>query len=78
MAHAIGVRPECGERTQRGELTGALPKLERRQGFHLGHPHGSSSELQHLNIEEVARNRDLTGEAVRAIATDGVEGGNGS
>jgi hypothetical protein len=72
MAHAIGVRPECGE------LTGALPELERGQGFHLGHPHGSSYELQHLNIEEVARNRDLTGEAVRAIATDGVEGENGN
>jgi hypothetical protein len=32
--------------------------------------------MQHLNLEEVAGNRGLTGEAVRAAAIDGVEGGN--
>jgi hypothetical protein len=73
---ARGHRVECDQRTQRGELAGASPELERQQGFHLGHPHGSSYEPQHLNLEEVAENRDLTGAAVGAVATDGVDGGN--
>jgi hypothetical protein len=68
---------ECGQHTQRGVLTDTSPELERRQGFHLAHPHGSSYEPQHLNLEEVAGKRGLTGEAVRAVATDVIKGGNG-
>jgi hypothetical protein len=41
-----------------------------------GHPHGSMYEPQHPNLEEVARKVVLTGEAVGAMATDDVEGGN--
>jgi hypothetical protein len=67
---------ELDQCTQRGELADASSELERRQGFHLAHPNGSSYELQHLNLEEVAGKRGLTGEAVKAVATDDVEGGN--
>jgi hypothetical protein len=62
---------------RRGEPTGASPELERWQGFHLGHPHGSSYEPQHLNVEEVAGNMGLIDEAVEAAATDDDVGGNG-
>jgi hypothetical protein len=44
--------------------------------FYLAHPHGSNYEPQHLNLEEVAEKRGLTGEAVRAVANDDVECGN--
>jgi hypothetical protein len=47
-----------------------------RQGLHLVHPHGSNYEPQHLNLEEVVRNRGLTVEAVGVVATDDVEGEN--
>jgi hypothetical protein len=47
-----------------------------RQGFHLAHPHGSSYEPQHLNLEVVVGRRGLTSKAVRVVVTDGVEGGN--
>jgi hypothetical protein len=56
----------------------ACSELERRYGFHLSHPHGSSYESQYLNLGKVAGNRGLTGEAVRAVATDDVDGGNDS
>jgi hypothetical protein len=62
--------------TQHCELTSASPELERRQGFHLAHPHGSNYEPQHLNLEEVVRKGGLTGEVVRVAATDSIEGGN--
>jgi hypothetical protein len=69
-------RAEHGQHTRRGELTNTSPELKWRQGFPLYHPHGSSYEPQHLNLEEVAGNRGLTGEAVGAAATDDIEGGN--
>jgi hypothetical protein len=62
--------------TRHGELAGASPELERRQGFHPGHPHGSIYEPQHPRLEEGARQGVLTSEAVRVAATNGVEGGN--
>jgi hypothetical protein len=71
-------RVERDQHRQRGELAGALLELKRRQGFHLIHPHGSSYEPQHLNLEEVPGNRTLISKAVRGAATDGVEGGNDS
>jgi hypothetical protein len=46
------------------------------QGPHLNHPHGSSYKQEHQNLDEVAGERVLTGEAVGAVATDGVKGGN--
>jgi hypothetical protein len=61
-----------------GELASALLELERQQGFHLSHPHGSCCEKQHLNLAEVARNRGLIDEAVGAALTDGVEDRNSS
>jgi hypothetical protein len=59
-----------------GELAGASLELERRQGFHPGHPHGSIYEPQHPSLEEGARQGVLTSEAVRVAATNDVKGGN--
>jgi hypothetical protein len=66
----------CGQCTQRGaELYGAAAAY-RRQGLHLGHPHGSNYETQYLNLEEVVVKRGLTDEAIGAVATNDVDGGN--
>jgi hypothetical protein len=56
-------------------LNGAV-EVKRWQGLHLDHPHCSSYKPQHRNLEEVAEERVVTGEAVVAAATDDVEGGN--
>jgi hypothetical protein len=42
------------------------------------HPHGSDYKPPHRELEEAARGVVLTGEALGAVATDGVDGGNGS
>jgi phage gp16-like protein len=71
-------RGHHGQCTRHGmELYGTVT-AHRRQGFHLAHTHGTIYEPQHLNLEEVARKRGLTGEVVRAVTTDGVNGGNGA
>jgi hypothetical protein len=44
--------------------------------FSPRHPHQSIYEPQHPNLEEVAGQGVLIGEAVGAVATDGVKGGN--
>jgi hypothetical protein len=71
-----GHRTECDQCMRRVELAVASSELERRRGFHLDHPHGSSYKPQHLNVEEVAGNRGLIDEAIEAMTTDDVVGGN--
>jgi hypothetical protein len=70
------VRSHCGLLPQRGAELYGVATTYRRQGFHLAHPHGSSYEPQHLNLEEVAGKWGLTGEAVGVAAIDGVIDGN--
>jgi hypothetical protein len=65
-------RGHCGQRTLRGAV-----EVHRQHGLHLDHPHDSSYKPQDRDLEKVAGERVLTGEVVRAAATNGIEGGNG-
>jgi hypothetical protein len=54
------------------------PWLAHAGGAWPVHLHGSDYKPPHRELEEAARGVVLTGEALGAAATDGVDGGNGS
>jgi hypothetical protein len=65
-----------GAASTHGAVSHGVAEVHRQQGLHHDHPHGSGYKPQHRDLEKVARERVITGEAVRAATTDGVEGGN--
>jgi hypothetical protein len=80
VARACLARSANGHRSQLTRCSVELYGMAvayRRQGLHLTLPHRSLYEPRHQELDEMAEKRARTGNAVKAVATDDVEGGNG-